>query len=303
MKEFQLGVVTAALSYCLWGVLPIYWKLLKGVDPLIVVCHRTIWSLIFLGIVLKFKSSLIVVLKKALTPNVLTYSFFESLFLCYNWLMYIWAVQNNYILECSLGYFMTPILNIFLGVFLLKEKLLPLQWFAIALSIAAIVNQTISYGKFPFIGLSLALTFALYGLIRKKNPLNALEGLFAETIVLMPFALIGVCIFSVIGRPDVLGNSQSLSSTSTILLLILTGPVTAIPLLFFAHGAVRIPLNIMGMIQYLSPTIQFLLAVLLYKEHFGKEQFLSFILIWLAIAIYVISGFLGKKIRHQERRS
>jgi chloramphenicol-sensitive protein RarD len=207
-----------------------------------------------------------------------------------NWLIYIWAVNNGHVIEASLGYFINPLVNISLGYLLLKERLRRAQWMAIAVAALGVAWLTWQAGTVPWIALALALSFGGYGLLRKTAALGALEGLSFETMVLFPVAAAYVVWLTVHGQNAFINTE----STSTRLLLAAAGPITAIPLLLFASGARQIPLSALGLLQYLSPTLQFLLGVWLFHEPFSAERLVGFVLIWLALALFAIEGLLRR---------
>ena len=184
------GILLAASSYILWGLLPLYWKLLKEVSAFEVLCQRTIWSLFFLTIIVFLKDNFKTIFEKVRNKKNFAKVFLASIFLSLNWLTYIWAVNNGYVLESSLGYFITPILNILLGFTFLKERLSVLKWISVLLAFTAILNLSFNYGEFPYIATLISSTFAIYGYLKKTSPLNSLEGLFIETLILTPFAVV-----------------------------------------------------------------------------------------------------------------
>jgi chloramphenicol-sensitive protein RarD len=282
----RTGIVSAALAFLCWGLFPIYFHELHGVPPAQILAHRVLWSLLFLVIVLALRRQwkwLPTVLRQ---PRVIA-SFVASAFLLsVNWLVYIWAVNNGHVIDASLGYFINPLVNIMFGYLVLKERLRRGQWAAIALAACGVVWLTWQAGALPWIALVLAGTFGAYGLLRKTAALGALEGLSFETMVLFPLALFYVGWLSMHGE----NVFTSAPSDSTRWLLIVGGPLTAIPLLLFATGARRIPMSVLGLLQYISPTMQFLLGVWLFHEAFTAQRLVGFILIWSALALYAAEG-------------
>ena len=277
------GILLAASSYILWGLLPLYWKLLKEVSAFEVLCQRTIWSLFFLTIIVFLKDNFKTIFEKVRNKKNFAKVFLASIFLSLNWLTYIWAVNNGYVLESSLGYFITPILNILLGFTFLKERLSVLKWISVLLAFTAILNLSFNYGEFPYIATLISSTFAIYGYLKKTSPLNSLEGLFIETLILTPFAVVAYSYFYISYN-----THFNISDLHSFLLMILSGPVTAIPLLLFAKGARSINLSTLGILQYISPSIQFLLAVFIFKEDFSNAQLISFIIVWFSIFLFSI---------------
>ncbi|WP_194722394.1 EamA family transporter RarD [Noviherbaspirillum malthae] len=279
------GMLYAASAYALWGVFPLYFKSLQEVPPLEILLHRMVWSLAFVALVLGWKRQwawLGEVLRK---PKVVLGFTASALLLAGNWFIYIWAVNNGNVVEASLGYFINPLFNVLLGSLLLHERLRRVQWCAVALAACGVAWLTWQAGHLPWIALMLAATFGLYGLLRKTASLGALEGLALETLVLFPVAFGYLVFLALQGH-----NSFASASTSTQLLLAAAGPITAVPLLLFASGARRIPLSLLGLLQYIGPTIQLLLGVWLYHEPFGGARLAGFALIWGALAVYSLEG-------------
>ena len=290
IASMRTGIFSAALAFFLWGLFPLYFHALHDVPPLQILAHRMLWSLLFLLIVLTVRRqwSWLAIVRK---PRVIA-SFVASAFLLSaNWLVYIWSVNNGHVIEASLGYFITPLVNIMFGFVLLKERLRPAQWGAIALAAVGVAWLTWQAGTVPWIALALAATFGAYGLMRKTAALGALEGLTLETMVLFPLAA------AYIGWLTWHGQNTFVSSASdqTRLLLIAAGPLTAIPLLLFASGARKIPLSVLGLLQYLAPTLQFLLGVWVFYEAFSKERLVGFIVIWTALVFYAAEGLINAK--------
>lgn len=277
----QSGIAYAALAYFLWGLFPLYFRLLAAVDPLEVLAHRFVWSVGFLLLLLAGLRRW-AWLKPALTaPRVLGLFTLSALLLSVNWFVYIWAITHGRVLEASLGYFITPLANVLTGRLVLGERLRPAQWAAVALAAAGVLWMTWQMGSLPWVSLLLAASFASYGLVRKTAPLGALEGLTLETLLLGPLALVGLLWASAQGLAAFPVADLDLKA-----LLIASGPVTAVPLLLFAAGARRIPLSVLGMLQYIGPTIQWLLAVWLFHEPFGGARLQGFVLIWCACAVF-----------------
>jgi chloramphenicol-sensitive protein RarD len=279
------GILYATLAFLSWGLFPLYFHALNEVPPTQILAHRVLWSLLFLAIVLTVRRQWKWLPKVLGQPRVIG-SFVASAFLLSaNWLVYIWAVNNGHVIEGSLGYFINPLVNIMFGYLILKERLRGGQWAAIALAALGVAWLTWQAGTVPWIALILAATFGAYGLMRKTAALGALEGLSFETMVLFPLALAYVIWLSLHGD-----NRFVTASDHTRWLLLAAGPITAIPLLLFASGARRIPLSVLGLLQYVSPTIQFLLGVWLFHEAFTAERLVGFLLIWSALALYAAEG-------------
>lgn len=287
-KELLKGTWYGASAYMLWGILPIYWKLVNHVPSDEILAHRIIWSLLFMIIILislnKWKGFITdckVIFRNKKT--ILGVSL-ASLFISINWFTYIWAVNNNQIVETSLGYYINPLISVLLGIIVLKEKLSSLQAFSVILAAIGVLYLTINYGSFPWIAITLALSFGFYGLAKKLVNIGALTGLTIETLMITPVALLYLTFIHSDG-----GGSFELVNSSTTLLLMGAGAVTAIPLLLFASGARRIPLSLIGFLQYIAPTLQLLLGVFLYHEPFTDVHVVSFTFIWIALITFTVS--------------
>ncbi|AWL05327.1 EamA family transporter RarD [Massilia oculi] len=283
------GIIYAALAFLCWGMFPIYFHALGDVPPMQILAHRMLWSLGFLLIVLLLRRQW-KWLNVVRQPRVFFSFVLSALLLSANWLVYIWSVTNHHVIEASLGYFINPLVNIMLGYLILKERLRAVQWVAIAIAALGVAWLTWQTGTVPWIALFLAFSFGSYGLLRKTAALGALEGLSFETIVLFPLAAAYVIWLTVNGQ-NVFINTDS---DTTRVLLVMAGPLTAIPLLLFASGARRIPLSILGLLQYLSPTLQFLLGVWLFKEAFTADRLVGFALIWSALILFAGEGLLRR---------
>lgn len=279
------GIVYSLSAYLIWGLFPLYFKQLSLVPALEVVMHRTVWSLLFVLVVLlvlKRWSWMRAVVRQ---PKVLGAFALSALLLSSNWLIYVWAVQNQHVQETSLGYFILPLVNVAMAYVLLKERPRRGQWVAVGVACMGVLWLTIQGGRLPWIAILLALTFGVYGLLRKVAALGPLEGLTLETMMLAPLALVymGVGLRS--------GNSVLLQGDwSTNLWLMVGGPLTAIPLLLFAAGARRIPLTTLGILQYSAPTVQFILSVVVFHEPINSTRMWGFILIWAALVVYSLEG-------------
>ena len=273
------GVIAAGTAFTLWGVFPMYLRLMKQVPSLEILSHRVLWSVVLLIGLLALRRQWDWLTSVRARPRIVLTFVASALMLGTNWVVYIWSVNNDHVIDASLGYFITPLFNVLLGIGL-GERLRSTQTVAIALAACGVLWLTISAGQLPWIGLVIAVTFSLYGLLRKTAALGALEGLSIETLVLLPAAALFLLL------PDA-GSSHSFGNDlSLTLLLISAGPVTAIPLLMFAYGARRIPLSLVGLLQYIGPSIQLLLGVWLYHEPFAGAKLAGFALIWLGLALY-----------------
>ncbi len=290
-KAYTKGLFAAILSYSLWGIFPIYWKLLDDVPAEQILAHRIIWSLIFLaGVILLIKNKSFLTYIKS--RRILVTLLITSILIAVNWGVYIYAVNQNKIVESSLGYYINPIMNIILGVVFMKERLTRPQIIAVSFAIAGLIWLTIHIGTLPWISLVLPLSFALYGLLRKKIDLESLPGLLIETLIIAPIAIL----YLIYVEHNHTGAFMHYSAL-TDFLLILGGPVTAIPLFLFGMAATRIPLSTIGFVQYLSPTISLLLGLFLYKESFSTDYVISFCLVWIGLSIYLYSVFKSYRVK------
>ena len=283
------GILYAALAFLCWGLFPLYFHALDEVPPLQILAHRMVWSLAFLLILLVLRRQW-KWLEQVRRPRVFFSFVLSALLLSANWLVYIWSVTNHHVIEASLGYFINPLVNIMLGYLILKERMRPAQWAAIAVAALGVGWLTWQAGTVPWIALILAFTFGAYGLLRKTAALGALEGLSFETMVLFPLAA-GYVIWLTVNGQNMFLTTES---DTTRWLLVMAGPFTAIPLLLFATGARKIPLSILGLLQYLSPTLQFLLGVMLFKEAFTADRLVGFALIWGALILFAGEGLLRR---------
>lgn len=285
-SPLRRGIAQASLAYACWGVFPLYFKALQAVPPLELLAHRVAWSLVFVGALLAWQRRW-AWLGPALRDGAVLRSFGASaLLIAANWFLYIWAVVNDRIVESSLGYFINPLVNVLLAALVLHERLRRGQWAAVALAAAGVAWLTWQAGALPWIALALACSFAGYGLLRKTAPLGALEGLAMETLMLGPLAV------GVLALLAWQGSARFVDAgLGTQALLLAAGPVTAIPLLLFAAGARRIPFALLGLLQYIGPTLQLLVGVWVFGEPFGASQAVGFALIWAALALYSAEGW------------
>lgn len=275
------GLWYGIAAYGCWGLFPIYWKWLHHVPAIEVIAHRIIWSFVALTIVLLVMRQWQSFRAEALKPRIIARYALAAILVSINWFVYVWAVNQGFVVETSLGYFINPLLSVLMGVIILREKLRPAQWIPIGLAAAGVIYLTILYGSLPWIALTLAFSFGLYGLLKKLAPLNSLNGLTLETgILFLPMAVYLIFIES---------NGQAVflhTDLGSNLLMLGAGPVTVIPLLLFASAVRRIPLSTVGILQYITPTMQFLLGVLVYGEAFSSQQFIGFGLVWLALIVF-----------------
>lgn len=286
------GLSAAVGAFLIWGLLPLYLKALLSVSVLQVTAHRLVWGCVFALLWLALRRELSGVRRALADPGVRWRLFASAALISANWMTYIFGIATHRVVETSLGYFINPLLNVLLGVVVLRERLNAVQWTAVAIAAAGVSYLTWSAGHPPWIALTLALSFGLYGLVRKVIKVDALAGFASETLLLMPIG-VGYLIWCEIAGHAALGH-QSLGID---LLLVLGGPLTAIPLVLFAFGARRIPYSTIGLLQYIGPTIQLILAVLVFKEPFSGPRVVGFVLIWSALALYAADGvWRGRKL-------
>ena len=280
------GILYAALAYVAWGLFPLYFKQVAQVPSLEVVMHRTLWSLVFVFAVLAVRRQWAWMAAVLRQPRVLGAFALSAVLLSANWLTYVWAVQNHHVVDASLGYFILPLVNVALGFVFLHERPRPGQWLAVAVAAAGVRWRPVQAGRLPWIALVLALSFGFYGLLRKVAVLGALEGLALETLVLAPVAA------AVLGWWAWQGQGALLQADApTLGWLLLAGPLTAVPLLLFAAGARLIPLATLGILQYISPSLQFALGVWFFHEPFQPARLAGFVLIWAALCVYTAEGW------------
>ena len=285
------GILAGIGAYALWGVFPIYWKLLHEVPAPQVIGHRIIWSFILLALYVfisgqwqKFRSA-------AFQGRTIGIYSIAAVLLSLNWLIYIWGVNAGFIVETSLGYFINPLFSVLLGVIFLRERLRPLQWIPVALAAVGVIYLTIAYGRLPWIALSLAFTFGVYGFVKKLSPLGSLYGLTLETGVVFPLALLLLSFAGLNGTGAFWRNGTAID-----ILLVSTGLVTTIPLLMFASAAKQIPLTVVGLLQYIAPTMQFLIGVLIYKEPFDTSRLIGFGFVWVALISFALENYIAHQV-------
>ncbi len=279
------GIWYGILSYTLWGVLPLYWKLLQAIPALEILAHRILWSFIFLGSVLLISRGWQTMVAVLTNRKKLMILFLCGVLISFNWLTFIFAVNSNQVIEASMGYYINPLVTVLLAVLVLKERLTQWQWISILLATVGVLIITLQYGRVPWIALILAATFALYGLTKKLVGVDPVTGLTLETFIVMPVALIYILNIEITG----LG---SLGSVPFYMQLILagTGIATVLPLLGFAKGLERTNLSMMGFLQYIAPTISLLLGILVFKEYFSVSHLISFCFIWVALVIFTLAN-------------
>ena len=287
------GVFYAIGAYALWGFFPVYWKLIHDVPALEIIGHRMVWSFVFVVIVVTLSKKWQGI-KTSLTDKRTLLTFLMTAGLLFvNWLVYVWAVNAGFIVETSLGYFINPLVNVVLGVIFFREKLRLWQWIPVGIAFSGVLYLTISYGTLPWIGLTLAFSFGLYGLLKKTARANSLQGFTLETGFMFLPALTYLLILEFSGR----GAFGHGTPTETILLAF-SGVATGLPLLLFGAAAQKIRLSELGFLQYIAPTLQFLIGVLVYGESFSPDRMIGFGLIWVALAIYTADSVLARQRSH-----
>jgi chloramphenicol-sensitive protein RarD len=285
------GLAAASAAYLLWGVLPAYWKLFGDVPPLELLANRVLWSLAFTLALLAALGRMHELRAALRSPRERLGLTAASVFIAINWGIFIWAVQANRLVEASLGYYLNPLINAALGVALFRERLAPAQVVALALAATGVAVQIAAYGGLPWVALALAATFACYGVAKKRTAVGSLASLSFETAALAPVALAWLAF----GTPSP-GGALASAAPATRALLVASGPITAAPLVAFAAAARRLPFTVLGLFQYVSPTLSLLLAVFAYGEPFTRAHALSFACIWLALALFSASAWRGRKV-------
>jgi chloramphenicol-sensitive protein RarD len=279
MSRHKLGLFFGASSYILWGLFPLYWPLVKPANPLEIVSHRAVWSLVFCLIALYFAKQFRTTFDMFRTPGVVLRFALSSALISVNWITYIWAVNHQHIVEASLGYYMQPIILVSLGVLAFKEKMRRTQWWAFGIATVGVIVLTLDFGRPPWVSFLLAGSWGSYSLVKKKLNLGALQGLAIETFISLPFYG-GYLVYLALHGTGQFGNSVKLTT-----LLIGAGVVTAVPLLLFNGATTRLPFTMIGLLQYLTPTIQFALAVWLRHEPMPGARWIGFVFIWIALII------------------
>jgi chloramphenicol-sensitive protein RarD len=272
--------IAAVASFATWGLVPIYWKLLSRVPALEILAHRFVWTIVFLGLLLSWQERWREVIGNLRRRRSALFCLGSGIMVGLNWLLFIWAVNIGHVLETSLGYFMTPIVNVLLGAFILRERLSAWQTASILVALVAVSILAFGYGHFPWIALGLCTSFGLYGLLRKQSGTAAIPGLFLETLFLLPPALVYLVLLANRGALTFGPSHISLS-----VILTTSGIVTAVPLIWFGYAARHLRLVTIGFLQYLSPSISFILGLFVYHETFTRQHFITFLLIWFALVL------------------
>jgi chloramphenicol-sensitive protein RarD len=282
------GILNAFGAYLIWGLVPVYWKLIKHVPAIQLIGHRIIWSFILLAAVLLVTRKWPELCSLASNRRILSIYFVAAILVGFNWFIYVWAVNSGYIVEASLGYFINPLFSVLLGVAFLRERLRLIQWLSVGLAATGVLYLTIAYSRPPWIALGLTVTFGFYGLVKKIAPLSSINGLTLESgILFLPGLLF-------LGYQDWIGQGAFLhTGIGSDLLMAGAGLITTIPLVMFTYAAQRIPLTTIGLMHYITPTCQFFLGVLVYGEAFSRAQALGFGIVWAALVIFCIESFIS----------
>ena len=299
MSNEKKGIGAAFLAYAIWGAFPLYWKMLEHVASMEILLGRVIWSFVFtvlFVLIIGKRKELMADLNYLWThPKIFWQLAGASFVISMNWYLYIWAVTHEHVIETSLGYYINPLLSVLFGVMFFQEKLSRAQWIATGIALFAVLILTINYGSVPWVAILIALSFAIYGVLKKKITFEATRGLALETLFILPFAL---------GYYVYLFTTKQASflhvDVKTDSLMIVSGIVTAVPLILFAKGAQNIPLYLLGFIQYISPTILLILGVVLYKEPFSEAELLAFSIIWVALLLFSGSKIFETRRTHQK---
>ncbi len=286
-RDERSALIAGFAAFATWGLIPVYWKLLKTVPADEIIAHRCVWTTLFLIGLLTWQRRWPELREAARSRRTLIYCFASGLALSTNWLVFIWAVNVNRVVETSLGYFMTPLVNVLFGAIFLRERLTRWQLVSVLLALVGVLNLTLGYGKFPWVAVILCISFGLYGLLRKKSGTRPIPGLFLETTLLTPLALIYLLNLQRAGGP-IFGPVP----WSFALLLVSTGIVTGLPLVWFGHAARHLRLTTIGFLQYLAPSGSFFLGVFLYHEPFTRAHLITFTFIWIALAIFTVEAIL-----------
>ncbi|HDY8053062.1 TPA: EamA family transporter RarD [Vibrio vulnificus] len=294
-QKARQGLLLALGAYTMWGIAPIYFKSLAAVSPLEILSHRVVWSFFLLAALLHFGRHWRTVRDVLTSKSKMLYLVTTAILVGANWLIFIWAVNANHMLDASLGYYINPLINVLLGMLFLGERLRKLQWFAVTLAACGVLVQLIVFGSVPIVAIALAFSFGFYGLLRKKVSVDAQTGLFIETLVMLPAAAIYLLFIADTPTSNMLANPSQLN-----LLLIAAGVVTTLPLLCFTGAATRLKLSTLGFFQYIGPSLMFLLAVLIYGEAFTSDKALTFAFIWGALVVF---SFDGLRYRRNNRKT
>ncbi|OQR96418.1 transporter DMT superfamily protein [Achlya hypogyna] len=280
------GVISLSVAFTFWGFIPIYWKQLETVPAIQLVCHRLVWSCVVLFVLILGLGRRAAFVAAVASWRIVGVYLLSSIFVTGNWLICIWAINAGYIVETSLGAFINPLIYVLFGLIVFKETLRPWQWVAVGLAAAGLAVTAVAYGKFPWIALTVALTFALYGLVKKLAPLSSFFGLALETALLSPFALAYLVVVEATDAKPAFGHVNTLSTC----LIIGGGFITIVPLILFSSGAKTVPMTLLGVLQYITPSLQFVVGVAIYHEPLSMLKLAGFILVWVGLVAYTIDS-------------
>lgn len=288
------GLIAGVAAFALWGIIPAYWKLLKFLPAGEILAHRFVWTTLFLIALLTWQRRWPEIRQITRSRRAMIFCLTSGLAISTNWLTFIWAVNANHIIETSLGYFMTPLVNVLFGAIFLRERLTRVQLIALACAASGVLVLTFGYGKFPWVAMVLCVSFGVYGLLRKQSGTRPVAGLFIETMLLVPIAFVFLIVRH---HTDALIFPRT--NAANVLLLLSTGIVTALPLVWFGHAARHLQLTTLGFLQYLSPSGSFLIGVFAYGEPFSTGQLITFVLIWIGLAIFTAEAAYRWRLRPQ----
>jgi chloramphenicol-sensitive protein RarD len=280
-RDERSGLIAGLAAFGTWGLIPVYWKLLANIPASEILAHRFVWTTLFLVLLLSWQRRWPELREATRSRRALMFCFASGLAISVNWLVFIWAVNVGRVIETSLGYFMTPLVNVLFGALFLRERLTRWQFISVMLALVGVLNLTFGYGKFPWLAVTLCVSFGLYGLLRKKSGVRPIPGLFLETTLLTPLAA-AYLVYLQRGGTSALGSA----SWSLVFILISTGVVTGLPLVWFGHAARHLRMTTVGFLQYISPSCSFFLGVFLYHEPFTRTHLITFAFIWAALAIF-----------------
>jgi chloramphenicol-sensitive protein RarD len=292
VQESRRGFLLGVAAYSLWGAFPLYWPLLEPAGAVEILAHRVLWSAVTMALVvalMRRTPEVMAVVRDRRAFRILT---FAAVVISFNWAAYIWGVNNGRVVETSLGYFINPLVTVLMGVLILGERLRRLQWVAMAIALVAVVVLTLDYGRPPWVALLLAFSFGTYGLLKKQAGVGAVESITVETMVLAPFAAAYIAWLVRAGE-----SNFGTHGVGHALLLTTTGIITAVPLMFFGAAAIRVSMVSLGLLQYLAPTIQFALGLLVFHEDMPASRWIGFGLVWIALVIFTVEA-----VNHRRRQ-
>jgi chloramphenicol-sensitive protein RarD len=284
-REDRSGLIAGIAAFATWGLIPVYWKLLSNIPASEILAHRFVWTTLFLIVLLSWQHRWPEVREATRSRPAVLYCFASGVAISVNWLFFIWAVNVGRVIETSLGYFMTPLVNVLFGAIFLRERLTRWQFISVMLALVGVLNLTFGYGRLPWLAITLCISFGLYGLLRKKSGVRPIPGLFLETTLLTPIAA-GYLLYLQRAGSSTFGSAP----WSLVLLLISTGVVTGLPLVWFGHAARHLRMTTVGFLQYLAPSCSFFLGVYLYHEPFTRAHLITFTFIWVALVIFTVEA-------------